>query len=137
MATYLNEGDASRADGLNTASANSGDPPLPVAGAADRELTRQVEQQTRFFDTTLNAISDFAYFLNLDGRFQYANQALLDLLGITLGDRLVSLNDRRFRRMCFFRQCARLRGEAECQDAKKKRDEGGGSDLVHGACESY
>ena len=86
MATYLNEGDASRADGLNTASANSGDPPLPVAGAADRELTRQVEQQTRFFDTTLNAISDFAYFLNLDGRFQYANQALLDLLGITLGE---------------------------------------------------
>ena len=86
MATYLNEGDASRVDGLNTASANPGDPPLPVAGAADRELTRQVEQQTRFFDTTLNAISDFAYFLDLDGRFQYANQALLDLLGITLGE---------------------------------------------------
>ncbi len=47
-------------------------------------IARQLEQQTRIFDTTLSAISDFAYLFDRDGHFVYSNQPLLDLLGITL-----------------------------------------------------
>lgn len=44
----------------------------------------ELERQSRIFDTTLSSITDFAYILDRDGRFLYSNQALLDLLGISL-----------------------------------------------------
>ena len=50
------------------------------------ELTRQLELQARIFNTTLSSITDFAYIFDRDGRFVYANQALLDLWGLTLDE---------------------------------------------------
>ncbi|CAN5542892.1 hypothetical protein BH18ACI1_BH18ACI1_00490 [soil metagenome] len=47
------------------------------------EIAERLERQTRIFDTTLSAISDFAYLFDRDGRFVFANQPLFDLLGIT------------------------------------------------------
>ena len=46
------------------------------------KLNRQIEQQAVIFNTTLSTITDYVYRLNRDGRFIYANQALLDLWGI-------------------------------------------------------
>ena len=43
-----------------------------------------VERQYRIFDTTLSAITDFAYIFDREGRFQYVNKALLDLWGLKL-----------------------------------------------------
>ncbi|MCA1573654.1 MAG: PAS domain S-box protein [Acidobacteria bacterium] len=54
--------------------------------ASLRELTRQLEQQARVFNTTLSSITDFAYIFDRDGRFVYANQALLNLWGLTLDE---------------------------------------------------
>jgi PAS domain S-box-containing protein len=50
------------------------------------ELIRQLEQQSRIFDTTLSSITDFAYIFDRQGRFLYVNQALLDLWGLKLSD---------------------------------------------------
>ena len=50
------------------------------------ELTRQLERQSNVFNTTLSAISDFAYIFDREGRFIYANQPLLDLWGLTLDE---------------------------------------------------
>ncbi len=47
-------------------------------------LTSQIERQARVFNTTLSSISDFAYIFDREGRFVYANQALLDLWGLRL-----------------------------------------------------
>ena len=41
------------------------------------------EQQARLFDTTLSSIADFAYTLDQEGRFLFANQPLANLLGLT------------------------------------------------------
>jgi PAS domain S-box-containing protein len=49
-------------------------------------LTGQIERQARVFDTTLSSITDFAYIFDREGRFVYANQALLDLWGLTLDE---------------------------------------------------
>jgi PAS domain S-box-containing protein len=49
-----------------------------------RRLSTDLERQVRIFDTALSAIPDFAYIFDHDGRFLYANQALLDLWGRTL-----------------------------------------------------
>ena len=43
-------------------------------------------QRARIFDTTLSSITDFAYIFDKDGRFAYANQALLNLWGLKLED---------------------------------------------------
>ncbi|HYN24552.1 MAG TPA: PAS domain S-box protein [Pyrinomonadaceae bacterium] len=59
--------------------------------ASLRELTRQLEQQARVFNTTLSSITDFAYIFDRAGRFVYANQALLNLWGLTL-DQAVGKN---------------------------------------------
>jgi PAS domain S-box-containing protein len=56
---------------------------IKAATAAARDATVQRERQARVFDTILSSISDFAYIFDRDGRFIYANKALLDLLGIT------------------------------------------------------
>ncbi len=50
-----------------------------------------LERQSRIFETTLSSITDFAYIFDRGGRFVYSNQALLDLLGITL-DEIVGKN---------------------------------------------
>lgn len=46
-------------------------------------LISDLERQLRVFKT-LSSIIDFAYTFDRRGRFLYANQALLDLLGLTL-----------------------------------------------------
>lgn len=51
-----------------------------------KELSLQFEQQNRVFNAMLSHISDFAYIFNHDGRFIYANQALLNLWGLALED---------------------------------------------------
>ncbi len=51
---------------------------------AREQIARQhekLEQQARVFDITLSAITDFAYIFDREGRFVYANRALLDLWG--------------------------------------------------------
>jgi two-component system, chemotaxis family, CheB/CheR fusion protein len=50
------------------------------------ELTSQIERQARVFNTTLSSITDFAYIFDREGRFVYANQALLDLWGLKLDE---------------------------------------------------
>ena len=42
------------------------------------------ERQARLFEKTLSAITDFVYIIDRDGRFLYANKALLNLWGLTL-----------------------------------------------------
>jgi PAS domain S-box-containing protein len=54
------------------------------AEEALRVIAERYERQSRVFDTTLSAITDFAYIFDRDGRFVYANKALLDLWGLTL-----------------------------------------------------
>ncbi|MEO8605045.1 MAG: PAS domain-containing protein [bacterium] len=51
-----------------------------------RRVLEAAERQARVFDTTLSAITDFAYIFDLDGRFIYVNKALLDLWGLRLED---------------------------------------------------
>ena len=65
---------------------NAIDPENPTGDALASDLRRQIKDQARLFETTLSSITDFAYSFDLDGRFMYANQALLDLWGLTLGD---------------------------------------------------
>jgi len=48
------------------------------------KLSRQIYEQTRYFDAILSSISDFAYTFDKDGRFIFINQALLDLWGLKL-----------------------------------------------------
>jgi PAS domain S-box-containing protein len=54
------------------------------AEAALQEIAERYERQSRVFDTTLSAITDFAYIFDREGRFLYANKALLNLWGLTL-----------------------------------------------------
>jgi two-component system CheB/CheR fusion protein len=49
-----------------------------------RELLDKLAQQSRLFEATLSAISDFAYSFDRDGRFTYVNKSLLDLWGLKL-----------------------------------------------------
>lgn len=44
----------------------------------------QLVQQAKTFDTMLTSLKDFVYSFDLEGRFTYANKALLDLLLLTL-----------------------------------------------------
>jgi PAS domain S-box-containing protein len=50
----------------------------------EAELHGRLEQQTRIFHSSLSSIADFVYVFDRDGRFHYANQALLDLWGLKL-----------------------------------------------------
>ena len=50
------------------------------------QLALQVAQQTQAFDTTLTALQDYIYTFDTQGRFTYANQPLLDLLGLSLDE---------------------------------------------------
>ncbi len=55
------------------------------------ELHFRLSQQYRIFDITLSSISDFAYIFDLNGRFVFVNQALLDLWDLPL-DQAVGKN---------------------------------------------
>jgi PAS domain S-box-containing protein len=56
------------------------------AEAARIRLDRQLNEQARTFDAVLNSISDPAYIISLDGRFQFANRSLLELWGLTASE---------------------------------------------------
>ena len=58
--------------------------PLGRSTLSGQEIAEKYERQSRIFDTTLSAITDFAYIFDRDGRFVYANKALLNLWGLTL-----------------------------------------------------
>ena len=51
-----------------------------------QEITEKFERQARLFEKTLSAITDFVYIIDRDGRFLYANKALLNLWGLTLDE---------------------------------------------------
>jgi PAS domain S-box-containing protein len=53
-----------------------------------RDLLEKSERHARMLQTTLSSITDFAYAFDLDGRFVFVNQALLDLWGLQLKDAL-------------------------------------------------
>ena len=50
------------------------------------DRTRAIQHQWLVFDTTLSSVVDFAFTLDREGRFLYANQQLLALWGLTLED---------------------------------------------------
>jgi PAS domain S-box-containing protein len=54
------------------------------AEEAHQEIAERYERQTHVFDAMLSAITDFVYIFDRDGRFLYANNALLNLWGLTL-----------------------------------------------------
>lgn len=54
------------------------------AKEAHQEIAERYERQTHVFDAMLSAITDFVYIFDRDGRFLYANKALLNLWGLTL-----------------------------------------------------
>ncbi len=51
-----------------------------------KNLNDRIERQARIFNTTLSSIADFAYTLDREGRFLFANKPLLDLWGMKLED---------------------------------------------------
>ncbi|HET7556979.1 MAG TPA: GAF domain-containing protein, partial [Rhodanobacteraceae bacterium] len=51
--------------------------------AALDEARAGAEQEARLFESTLSSVLDFVFRCTLDGRFVYANQALLDLWGVS------------------------------------------------------
>jgi PAS domain S-box-containing protein len=53
---------------------------------AHNQIAAQLEQQMRVVETVMSSITDFAYTLDRDGRFIYANKPLLDLWGLKLQD---------------------------------------------------
>jgi PAS domain S-box-containing protein len=50
------------------------------------DFRQRLEGQYRLFDITLSSINDFAYVFDLQGRFVFVNQALLDLWDLKLSD---------------------------------------------------
>jgi len=57
-----------------------------AAEERERDLNQSLERQARIYDTTLSSMTDFAYTLDREGRFQYGNRALLDFWGVKLED---------------------------------------------------
>jgi PAS domain S-box-containing protein len=60
--------------------------PTAPAAPADELASRLAErsQQLERFDAVLGSLQEFVYLFDLDGRFRYVNQPLLDLWGLTL-----------------------------------------------------
>ena len=56
------------------------------AEEAQRATAREYERQSRIFDTVLSSVADSAYLIDREGRFQYANQRLLEIFGRRLED---------------------------------------------------
>ncbi len=48
-----------------------------------RDIAGKLAQQYRLFDAVLSAARDYIFIFSLDGRFTYANKALLDLWGLS------------------------------------------------------
>ncbi|MBW4483242.1 MAG: PAS domain S-box protein [Tildeniella torsiva UHER 1998/13D] len=65
--------------------------PLKQSEAALDDSHDDLVEQSHVFDAMLSAISDFVYLFDRDGRFVFANQPLLDLLGLSL-DEVVGKN---------------------------------------------
>ncbi|HMB96209.1 MAG TPA: PAS domain-containing protein, partial [Tepidisphaeraceae bacterium] len=61
-------------------------PSLNQIGLAAENLSDDLEKQARVVATVMATIPDFAYIFDRDGRFIYANKALLDLWGLKLED---------------------------------------------------
>ena len=57
-----------------------------LAEHARSVLATTLNEQSRTVETLLSSIADFAYTFDRDGRFVYANKALLDLWGLRLED---------------------------------------------------
>jgi PAS domain S-box-containing protein len=57
--------------------------PAPVPDASASRLAERSQQLERF-DAVLGSLQEFVYLFDLDGRFRYVNQPLLDLWGLTL-----------------------------------------------------
>jgi len=55
-----------------------------LAEEALREAAMQAKQRSRLFDTTLSAMTEFAFTLDSDGRLAYVNKALLNLWDLTI-----------------------------------------------------
>lgn len=51
-----------------------------------QSLLREIERQSRIFDTALSATPDFVYVFDLNARFRYANRSLLELWQVRLED---------------------------------------------------
>ncbi len=47
-------------------------------------LSARIEQQSLIYDTVLSSLTDFAYVFDRQGKFLFANRALLELWGLTL-----------------------------------------------------
>jgi PAS domain S-box-containing protein len=58
----------------------------PIAYVPDEAEFATLQKRARTFDQTLSAITDFAYVFDRQGRFVYANNALLNLWGLKLED---------------------------------------------------
>ena len=56
-----------------------------------RQLEEERNKQLEIFDTVLARLQEFVYLFDLEGRFRYVNQPLLDLWGLTL-DQAVGKN---------------------------------------------
>jgi PAS domain S-box-containing protein len=56
------------------------------AEEAQQTTLRELERQWRIFNTILSSTADFAYLLDREGRFLYANRRLLELFGRKLED---------------------------------------------------
>jgi PAS domain S-box-containing protein len=54
------------------------------ATAALKKLSQQIERREKLLNMTFSSISDFAYALDRQGRFLFANKPLLDMWGTTL-----------------------------------------------------
>jgi PAS domain S-box-containing protein len=62
-------------------SSRVGDPAAEI-----QRLHSELEQQRRLFEMALSSVADFVYIFDREGRFRWANQALLDLWGLKLED---------------------------------------------------
>ena len=77
---------------------NGGGKPIRLAGVvldvterkraeeAQKAIAAEYERQSRVFDTILSSTTDFAYLLDHEGRFRYANRPLLKVFGRKLED---------------------------------------------------
>jgi PAS domain S-box-containing protein len=81
----FNDGSQSRRKASQTSMRTKRQPEDPSPETATLhadELRLRMELQERIFRASLSSISDFVYVFDRQGRFLYANQALLDLWGI-------------------------------------------------------
>ncbi len=59
---------------------------LVILRQQNEERARYIKRYAKTFDVALSNITDFVYIFDREGRFTYANQPFLDLIGITFND---------------------------------------------------